>query len=86
MTRRPPRAEPLEPDEPEAFRDDEPDDEPEALRALLLRDRLPLVPADPRLLLLLPLLELLLPPLALIPLRPLLPVPPLLRFGMSILR
>jgi hypothetical protein len=81
MTRRPPREE-LEAedrDEPEALRGDEPDDEPEALFELLL-------PLLDRLLLLLPLLELPLPPLALIPPRPLLPVPPLLRFGILILR
>jgi hypothetical protein len=87
MTRRPPRAEPEEPDEPEALRADEPDVEPEAFRALplpLLLDRLLLAPVDRPLLL--PLLALLLPPLALIPRRPLLPVPPLLRLGMLILR
>lgn len=85
MTRRLPRVEPEEPDEPEALRGDE----AEALRALLLPplfDRLPLLVLLDRPLLLLPLLELLLPPLALIPPRPLLPVPPLLRFGMMILR
>ena len=91
MTRRVPREElELEDrDEPEALRGDEPDDEPEALRELLLPpllDRpLPLVLLD-RLLLLFPLLELPLPPLALIPPRPLLPAPPLLRFGILILR
>lgn len=96
MTRRPPRVEPEEPDEPDALRADEPEAEPEALRELLpvplFLDRLLLlVPDDPRPLLLrllpealLPLDELLFPPLALIPLR-LLPVPPLLRFGMMIL-
>jgi hypothetical protein len=95
MIRRPPRVVPEVLDEPEALRADEPEDEPEALRELLLPvllDRLPLVPDEPRELLLLLLLELLLPldelplpPLALIPPRPL-PVPPLLRFGMMILR
>ena len=92
-TRRLPRVDPEEPDDPEALRGDEAEVGPEALRELLLAlflDRLLLVPVDPRPLPL-PLLELLLPldelllPLALIPPRPL-PVPPLLRFGMMILR
>lgn len=95
MTRRPPREEPEEPDDPEALRAEDPELEPEALRVLLLLpllfERLPVPPLvllEPRPALrplpdaLRPLLELR-PPLALIPPR-LLPLP--LRFAMMTLR
>lgn len=93
MTRRPPRADPEEPDDPDALRADEPELEPEALRELLVPELLDrLLPVDARPLLPFPLLELLRPPvelrppLALIPPRLLLPDPPLLRLAMLILR
>jgi hypothetical protein len=96
MTRRPPREEPEELEEPEALRAEDPELEPEALRVLLplplLLERLPVPPLvlEPRPALrpppdaLRPLLELG-PPLALIPPRPLLlPLP--LRFAILALR
>jgi hypothetical protein len=77
MTRRPP-VEPEEPDEPDALRALVDRDEPEAPRALLpLLPLLPLLLEPPPLAPRAPLLELPFPLLA--------PIPPLLRFGMSIL-
>ena len=72
MTRRPL----AEPEDPDALREPLERDEPEALRALLLPPLFPL---------LLELLEELRDPLLELPLPPLAPIPPLLRFGMLIL-